>query len=179
MEPFVHKIFTSKGKTRSKKIWLNKKGFTLQEPLDQAVFAYPIKHYTYISDEEIQDMEVGEKGENFSMLEVDEFTVSIGDTYKLGEAIIQVSQPGKATTKHLEDRNFQTGWFFRVLEEGYVKSETDLELIERPYPQWTIAACNEIMYVNKHDLRLADELYECELLGEQWRRVLRKRARGF
>lgn len=179
MEPFVYKIFTSKGKTRTKEVWLNKKGFTLQQPIDQAVFAYPIKHYTFVENGEIKKSEVGTKGENFSILEVDEFTVSIGDTYKIGEAIIQVSQPGKATPKHIENHNFQTGWYFRVLEEGYIKSESDLELIDRPYSHWTIAACNEIMHVNKHDLRLADELYECELLGEQWRRILRKRARGF
>jgi len=53
-----------------------------------------------------------------------------------------------------------------------------LDLIERPYPEWTIATCNEVMYVHKDDMQMASDLASCELLAENWRRSLEKRLQG-
>ena len=215
-EPYVHKIFIGKvkqmGDPHAKdlmdrqwessmfkdetddQIWLGKTGLTGDEmehgEPEKAIFAYPIKHYTYWKDDLNTDsIDMGVMGENFAVLEMDEFTVCIGDTYKLGDAIIQVSQPKQPNWKHarrvkvidfaLQMQNSgRTGWYFRVLKEGKVLSRIDLELIDRPYPQWTIAACNEIMHVYKDDLRLADDLASCELLSENWRHILHRRLRG-
>ncbi|PAV28021.1 MOSC domain-containing protein [Virgibacillus profundi] len=219
-EPHVHKMFIGKVKQMGdpnatnrmdrpwesgifknetdKKILLGKTGFTGDEVADKrnhggpekAVFAYPIKHYTYWKEElSIDYIDMGAFGENFAVLEMDEFSVCIGDTYKIGDAIIQVSQPRQPCWKPA--RRFQimdlalqiqksgrTGWYFRVLQEGHVQAKSDLELLERPYPEWTIAACNEVMHVYKDDLRLADDLASCPLLAENWKRTLNKRLRG-
>lgn len=178
--------------------WLSKTGFIGDEVADRknhggpekAVFTYPIKHYTYWQEKlERDDITMGAMGENFAVLEMDEFTVCIGDTYKVGNAILQVSQPRQPCWKPA--RRFQvidlalqiqntgrTGWYFRVLQEGEVEADSPLELLERPYPQWSIQAANEIMHFNKEDLRLADELASCELLAENWRKRLEKRLRG-
>lgn len=127
---------------------------------------------------------MGVVGENFSVLEMDEFTVCIGDTYQFGDAIIQVSQPGSPTLSSIDNFSLLaknkgcTGWFFRVVEEGQIISRIDLDLVERPFPQWTIAACNEVMHIYKDDLRLADELASCELLSSHWKRLLIRRLRG-
>ncbi|RKQ34600.1 MOSC domain-containing protein [Oceanobacillus halophilus] len=178
-EPYVHIIFKGEGDRASReKFWLEKVGFSQKNNEDHAIFAYPIKHYTYWQQEEVDFKEEGSLGENFSVLEMDEFTVCIGDTFRMGDAVIQVSRPGKANTSLLR-KSLRTGWYFRVVEEGLVKEGTDLELLERPYPHWSVAVCNEIMYVNKYDLRMADELSDCELLASNWRRALRKRVRGF
>lgn len=179
-------------------VWLSKTGLQGDEVADKknhggvekALFAYPIKHYKFWKqDLENESIDLGAMGENMAMLEMDEFSVCIGDTYKFGDAIIQVSQPRRPCWKparRFKQMDFalriqnsgRTGWYFRVLQEGYVVSGIDLELIERPYPQWTIAACNEVMYIYKGDLRLADELASCPLLAENWRRTLTKRLRG-
>lgn len=180
------------------KIWLGKTGLVGDEVADKknhggpekALFAYPIKHYKYWKEDlEIDTIDMGAMGENIAVLEMDEFTVCIGDTYKFGDAIIQVSQPRQPCWKPA--RRFQvmdfalriqnsglTGWYFRVLKEGNVLSRIDLELLERPYPQWSIAACNEVMHLYKDDLRLADDLASCDLLAENWKRTLNKRLRG-
>src|SRR5699024_7267779 len=63
-------------------------------------------------------------------------------------------------------------------KEGDVFPKIDIELIDRPYPQWTIAACNEVMYIYKDNLRLADELASCDLLADSWRKSLQNRLRG-
>lgn len=186
-EPFIHKIFIENRQQTDEQIWLGKIGLTQDEKIDQekATFAYPIKHYTYWKENLAENsIDMGAVGENFSVLEMDEFTVCIGDTYKFGDAMIQVSQPGLPTLQSNKDfttlaqNNGRTGWYFRVLNEGHVISRIDLELIERPFPQWTIAACNEIMYLYKDDLRSADELASCELLSIHWKRILQKRLRG-
>lgn len=186
-EPFVHKVFMKSGDVTDEQIWLGKNGLSKDEKADQekAVFTYPIKHYTYWKESLADDsIDMGAVGENFSVLEMDEFTVCIGDTYQFGDAIIQVSQPGSPSLKSVDDfrvlaqNNGRTGWFFRVVEEGHIISRIDLELLERPFPEWTIAACNEIMHIYKDDLRMADELASCTLLSTHWRRLLIRRLRG-
>lgn len=176
-EPYVYKIFSNERKEKKKRFRLLETGFSKDKIKDEAILAYPIKHYSELEEGERSES-IGLMGENFSVLEMDEFTVCIGDTYQMGEAIIQVSQPGKIR-KVGTKVDFRTGWYFRVIEEGKVKEHTDLKLLNKAYPHLTITSCNEIMFIKKHDLRRAEELYECELLSEKWRRVLRKRVRGF
>ena len=186
-----------KGETKEP-IRLSKTGFIGDEVGDKknhggpekAVFCYPIKHYTYWQEKyDHEDLVMGGMGENFAVLEMDEFSVCIGDTYKVGDAVIQVSQPRQPCWRPA--RRFQildlalqiqntgrTGWYFRVLEEGNVKADSPIDLVERPYPQWSVQAANEVMHFYKDDLRLADELASCELLAENWVKRLRKRLRG-
>lgn len=157
---------------------------------EKAVFAYPIKHYDYWKkDLGLDSIGVGGMGENLAVLEADEFSVCIGDSYKFGDAVIQVSQPRRPCWKPARryrvmdfalriQNSGRTGWYYRVLKEGYVWSGIELELIERPYPKWTVARCNDVMYVYKDDLQLAEELASCELLSENWKRSLNRRLRG-
>ncbi|RDW18942.1 MOSC domain-containing protein [Oceanobacillus chungangensis] len=181
-EPYVHKIFINEVVQDSdNEIWIGKSGFAKEESLDsdRAVLAYPIKHYTHWNDEiEGNVMEPGELGENFSVLEMDEYHVFIGDSYRIGDAIIQVSEPGSIGNLPAKI-GLKTGWYYRVLKEGGVKAGSDMELIERPYPEWSITACNEVMHVFKDDLRTADDLASCSLLSNRWKRALKKRLRGF
>ncbi|GAB3043230.1 MOSC domain-containing protein [Virgibacillus ainsalahensis] len=213
-EPHVHKIFQGNvkeipetGRTNRpweitmsayksiENVWLSETGISEvdgpQRTPDKAVFSYPIKHYTDWKEEfAVEAIDMGAMGEHFVVLEMDEFTVCIGDTFKIGEALIQVSQPGlpylDSSTPFRQidfarqiQKSGRTGWYFRVLQEGNVQAVSDLELMERPYPQWSIAACNEILHVYKEDLRLAADLASCELLGKSWQRALQKRVRGF
>ncbi|WP_339229410.1 MOSC domain-containing protein [Oceanobacillus sp. FSL K6-2867] len=177
-EPYVHKIFLN-NKEIQKPFSLQKTGFlrdtesgeVAKSKLDKAIFAYPIKHYTDLQ-------EIGTNGEHFAVLEMDEFTVFIGDTFKIGDAVIQVSQPGPMSRQQLQN-GLQTGWYFRVIQEGLIQGATDFELLERPYPEWSIAACTEVVYLHQDDFRAADDLYACDALGDIWRRTLQKRLRGF
>lgn len=179
-------------------IWLSKTGLAGDEVGDKknhggeekALFTYPVKHYTYWQDILGEDkITIGGMGENLAVLEMDEYTVCIGDTYRFGDAVIQVSQPRRPCWRParryrtmdlaLQIQNSgRTGWYFRVLQEGQVLSGIDLELLERPLPDFTLAVCNEIMYVRKEDLNMAYELSACKLLAENWRRTFKKRLRG-
>lgn len=179
-------------------IWLGKQGLAGDEVGDKrkhggpekAAFAYPIRHYKHWKEDlDIDTIDVGGMGENMAVLEMDEFTVCIGDTYKFGDAIIQVSQPRQPCWRPARrfrvidlalriQNTGRTGWYFRVLEEGHVISRIDLELLERPYPEWTIARCNEVMHHDKDDLVATEALASCPLLAESWRQRLNKRLKG-
>ncbi|SFB14505.1 MOSC domain-containing protein YiiM [Lentibacillus halodurans] len=178
--------------------WLGFTGFSEDEVADtknhggaeKAVFAYPATHYRYWREDlKMDDIDIGAMGENLVLEHADESNVCIGDTYRFGESVIQVSQPRRPCWKPARryrvmdfalriQNSGRTGWYYRVLQEGYTKAGMELELIERPYPEWTIAACNDVIYVKKEALRLAEQLASCELLADSWKRTLRKRLRG-
>ncbi|MDY0406623.1 MOSC domain-containing protein [Virgibacillus sp. 179-BFC.A HS] len=179
-------------------IWLSKTGLAQDEVGDKknhggpekALFTYPVKHYTYWQEKLGEDnITIGGMGENLAVLEMDEYSVCLGDTYQFGDAVIQVSQPRRPCWRPARryrtmdlalqiQQTGRTGWYFRVLQEGMVKPAVDLLLLERPMPHLTIAALNEIMYVRKEDLNMAYELSDCELLAENWRKTFKKRLRG-
>ena len=81
------------------KIYLMKFGleydvqFGQQNP-HRALYAYPLMHYNYWDEFfSVNPIDLGAFGENIILSGVDEFSTFIGDTYKFGEAVIQVSQP--------------------------------------------------------------------------------------
>ncbi|MCG3419764.1 MOSC domain-containing protein [Oceanobacillus jordanicus] len=191
-EPYVHKIFI-RDKHRFAphpeiKTFVGKTGLDgnkVTDNPDKAIFCYPIQHYTYWND--ILDppfSDFGELGEDMAVLEMGEQSVCIGDSYAVGDTVLQVSQP-KSDTRFLDKemamkmlKTGKTGWYFRVLKEGNMQAGSDLTLLERPYPNWTIAACNEVMHLYKDDLRLTNDLAHCELLADNWRKILLKRLGG-
>lgn len=87
----------------------------------------------------------GSFGENIFTQELTETELNIGDIYSLGTAKVQltVSRRPCATINlsYNDDRILKevmqtghTGWFYRVLEEGEVRSGDYLEFLERPFP---------------------------------------------
>lgn len=156
--------------------------------LEKAVFTYPSEHYTYWQQEHgLTDMKQGGMGENFSTLHVSEENISIGDTFEIGGAIIQVSQPRQPCWKparRFKMKNLalliqdtgKTGWYYRVLQEGLVEAGQTFKLLERPSPEWTINECNKVMHVEKTDMDKATKLAQCEWLAIKWKTTLLNRV---
>ncbi|MBJ8032143.1 MOSC domain-containing protein, partial [Bacillus cereus group sp. N21] len=61
--------------------------------VDKAVCVYSGEHYSYWEETLNQDLEYGAFGENITVSGMREEDVCIGDTFELGEAIVQVTQP--------------------------------------------------------------------------------------
>ena len=179
-------------------VWLGETGLTDDEVADtknhggpeKAIFAYLAAHYDFWQEKlGLQEIGMGAMGENLAVHGMDEHSVCIGDTYQLCDAVLQVSQPRQPCWKPARrfkiidfalqiQQSGRTGWYFRVVKEGFVQGERELILLERPYPQWTIANCNEVMHVKTADLKLAEELHSCKDLAENWKRTLAKRLAG-
>jgi MOSC domain-containing protein YiiM len=158
--------------------------------LDKAVLCYASSHYPDWRHELGKpDLPHGAFGENFTLTELNEETVCIGDTYRLGDALVQVSQPRQPCWKlawrwrlneltALVEQSGRTGWYIRVLEEGEVRPGLPLTLLDRPYPDWTVTRATRVMRGRRHDPSVAGELAGCEALAVSWRERLAEAAAG-
>ncbi len=156
---------------------------------DNAVLCYAAEHYLKWREEWNDDrIPFGGFGENFTVSELDERTVCLGDTYALGEVRVQVSGPRKPCYK-LERRwrrpglirrvveTDRGGWYCRVLNAGFVSAGGEMELLQRPHPRWTIAHVNEISFDrNQRDAR--SELCSVPELAIRWRKWLIDKLQG-
>lgn len=177
-------------------VWLGYEGFRGDEQADRrfhggsekAVCAYSAEHYPYWRNHLSKpDLPHGAFGENLTIEGLPETGLHIGDRFSLGEAQVQVSQPRQPCWKlarrwQVKDLALQvertgfTGFYFRVLHHGYVDPEDRLILIERPFPEWSIERCNQIMHHPEADVDTARELAECPLLSASWKDGLWLRA---
>ena len=156
--------------------------------VDKAVLCYATSHYPdWRSELERPDLPHGAFGENFTIDGLTEETVHIGDTYRLGDAVVQVSQPRQPCWKlarrwrlkeltALVERTGRTGWYIRVLEEGDVSPGQPLTLLDRPYPEWTVKRATFVMRHRTQGRTAAGELAGCELLAASWRDRLAEAA---
>ncbi len=151
---------------------------------DKAVLAYAAAHYAaWRAELGRPDLPYGAFAENFTVDGLDEQTVCIGDIYAVGGAQVQVSQPRQPCWKiarrwGMEDLTARviatgrTGWYFRVLAEGYVEPGVPVTLLHRPFPQWTVARATEVMRHRRAHPDAARELAACPLLSAHWREAL-------
>jgi len=150
----------------------------------QTVLLYANRNYPLWREElDRPEMGPGGFGENFTVEELTEQTVSIGDIYSIGDAHIQVTGPRYPCTK-IEHRwgisgltarvaaTGRTGWYCRVLEEGIVEPGLPLNLVERPYPEWTIALVNDFSHGRNKNVQQAQELATCPLLNVWWQHLV-------
>ncbi|GAA0437736.1 MOSC domain-containing protein [Lentibacillus halophilus] len=157
---------------------------------EKAIFIYPIAHYDRWQEKlSRNDFTIGAFGENLAIRNMTESDVCVGDTFKVGDAIVQVSQPRRpcwrpARRWRIKDLAIQiqreelTGWYCRVLREGYIQAGDTFQLQERPYPEWTVAACNDVMYNHKRNRELSAKLAAVDVLAPSWQNTLSKRAQG-
>lgn len=156
---------------------------------DKAINVYPSEHYAVWGGELDLMLQAGAFGENFTTTGMTEREVCVGDVFQCGELRLQVSQPRQPCWKlarrwRIKDlaarveRTGRTGWYFRVLNDGPVKAGMALTLVQRPAPQWSIAAANEIMHHREEDMEAAFALAGCPGLSASWQRSLTRRAFG-
>ena len=155
---------------------------------DKAVNVYPSEHYSYWQEQlALTDLPPGAFGENFTVGGILEADTCIGDVFEIGEVLVQVSQPRQPCWKLARrwrakdlalrvQETGRTGWYFRVLREGPVQSGAQLILVERPCPEWTVAAANDVMHHRMHNTEAARALEACQSLSIRWRKTLAKRV---
>ena len=156
---------------------------------DKAVLAYALKHYEKWNAE-FPDMnfEAGGFGENLTVADIDESTCCIGDTFRIGDCLLQISQPRQPCWKLsrrwnlpklavLVQQNGRTGWYFRVIQEGVIEAGMNIELVDRPYPEFFVAWANLVMYAQPRRQEDDRQLAACPSLSASWRTNLEHWAR--
>lgn len=156
---------------------------------DKAVCVYPYDHYAYWEHELERKLDVVAFGENLTVKGLLETEVCIGDTFQLGEAVVQVSQPRqpchKIAKKHrvndlpLRVQNTgYTGFYFRVLKEGWVETQSRLQLIEKHPLNITVSFANQIMFHDKTNKEGIEQILRVDELSESFRDSLMKRLQS-
>jgi len=124
---------------------------------DKAVLAYSEDHYTYWNQQLNIRIAPSSFGENITVRGLNEDSVCIGDIFEIDNAVIQVSQPrkpcykvaaslGLKTLPALLEATGYTGYYFRVLKEGWVTEKPKMKLAERGQGRVSIAEINKVMY---------------------------------
>lgn len=157
---------------------------------EKAVHHYAHEHYprwTNLIGERAVLKRPGAFGENLSTTGLTETDVAVGDTFKLGGAIIQVSQ-GRQPCWRLNTRfetadmalqvqnSGMTGWYYRVLQPGRVYAGNELELIDRLSPEWTIRRLWYAFYVDRMSVNELSQIARLAHLSEKWKEYARKRV---
>lgn len=158
--------------------------------VDKAVLAYASEHYQLWKQElGIKEFGLGALGENLCLKGQDEVDVCLGDRYRIGTAIVEVSQPRQPCWKQARRwgvtdlvlkvvESGRTGWYLRIIEPGEVEAGDTLALIERPEPDWTVAKANDILHHRKQDREAMLALKEVPSLADAWKRSLDRRLKA-
>lgn len=152
---------------------------------DKAVHHYPFDHYARWREEMPDHPRLaapGAFGENFSSTGLLEDQVCIGDRFRIGTALIEVSQgrkPCSVQGRFLEwpklpalmVKERRPGWYARVIEEGVIAAGESLTLVERPLPDWSVKRVFGLLVAGDHktDPAALEALSAMELLHEGWR----------
>lgn len=151
--------------------------------VDKAVLAYSEDHFPHWAEAWGRPVAPGAFGENLTLRGVKETNVCIGDRFRLGGCLLEVSQPRQPCYKlaayqrrpelvRMVIATGYSGWYFRVVEPGPVEAGESLELRERPWPQWSIAQANSVLYGKTIDSAAVTELFLIPQLSSAWKRDL-------
>jgi MOSC domain-containing protein YiiM len=156
--------------------------------LNKAVYAYPLEHYARWAHElGRDDLRPGQFGENLTLEGLTEDTVRLGDVFRVGGALLQVTQPRYPCFKlgiKMGDPSFprrflasgRTGFYLRVLEEGEVGAGDTVERVEKS-DALTVGDLWHLVLVDKRNVEGARQALRCPTLAPEWREPLEERLR--
>ena len=130
----------------------------------RAVMVYQIEAYRYWEHElGRNDLEYGQFGENFTVEGLADDEVCIGDRYRIGTAVFEVTQP-RVTCYRVGIRmnnpemasllvsHHKPGFYFRVIAEGEVGAGDDIHKIADGPDRLTVAEVDSLLYLPRHDV---------------------------
>jgi MOSC domain-containing protein YiiM len=176
------------GKTSTKVAELKKLGFMGDDVgnkekhggVDRAVCLYPFEHYPYWEKILQKKLVLPAFGENITATGMTEKQVCIGDIYQIGNAIVQVTQgrvPCDTISKYNEEKQLLkkvvetslTGYFFRVLEEGAIKNDSEINVIDKHSGKISVAFATKILFHQHQDKESIERILTADDLSEEWR----------
>lgn len=156
---------------------------------EKALHQYAVSSYERILSEfpALEGKAVpGSIGENISSGGLTDATVCIGDVYRIGPVLVQVSQPRSPCWKidhkfgveklslFIEQQRI-TGWYYRVLETGTLHVGDRIDLVERRNEGASIEHFLRVTKQHRPDLAELDALIGCDGLNQEWAARLKSR----
>jgi ferredoxin-NADP reductase/MOSC domain-containing protein YiiM len=160
----------------------------------RAVFIYQVESYRYWQEQlKRVDFVHGQFGENFTIEGLQDDAVFIGDRYRIGSAVFEVTQPrvtcyrvgirmNEPRMPALLTSSGRPGFYFRVLEEGDVGAGDEMVKVGEAKERMTVAEINALLYSPNHARDLLELALRIDALSPGWRAsfeaLLRSRASG-
>ena len=154
---------------------------------EMAVYFYPVEHYAFWERELGRErLPYGQFGENFTVEGLSEDTVRVGDIFRVGGTLLQVTQPRipcyKLAIRMEEGPDFparfqetgRMGFYCRVLQEGEVGAGDSIELVDCDDGSVTIAEFIRVYLYESHEAVSLKRVLASRDLGEPWRVYLEK-----
>jgi len=146
----------------------------------RAVFVYQTDSYRYW--EHVlgrNDFSFGQFGENFTVEGLADNEVCIGDRYRIGDAVFEVTQP-RVTCYRLGIRmneprmpalvvaHGRPGFYFRVLQEGEVGAGDDIVKLADGPERITVAEIDALLYLPGHSRQQVERALRLPALSKGW-----------
>ncbi|HEY1944608.1 MAG TPA: MOSC and FAD-binding oxidoreductase domain-containing protein [Roseiarcus sp.] len=147
----------------------------------RAVMVYQLEAYRYWERElGRNDFEVGQFGENFTVEGLPDDEVCIGDRYRIGTAVFEVTQP-RVTCYRLGIRmnnpempslvvsHGRPGFYFRVITEGEVGAGDEIQKVAEWPDKISVAEIDSLLYLANHDLNRIAIAVRIPALSPGWK----------
>ncbi|HET7241079.1 MAG TPA: MOSC and FAD-binding oxidoreductase domain-containing protein [Gemmatimonadales bacterium] len=147
----------------------------------RAVFVYQIESHRFWAEQlGRSDLVAGQFGENFTVEGLTDDAVCIGDRYRIGSALFEVTQPrvtcyrvgirmSEPRMPALLTSSGRPGFYFRVIEEGEVGAGDDIVQLGEGPERMTVAEINALLYSPDHPVDRLERALRIEALSPGWR----------
>jgi ferredoxin-NADP reductase/MOSC domain-containing protein YiiM len=147
----------------------------------RAVFVYQIESYRHWQEQLSRtDFVYGQFGENFTVEGLPDDTVCVGDRYRIGSAVFEVTQPrvtcyrvgirmNEPRMPALLTGSGRPGFYFRVLREGEVGAGDDIVKVGEAEERMTVAEINALLYLPDHARDRLERALRIAALSHGWR----------
>ncbi|WP_024607626.1 MOSC domain-containing protein [Pseudoalteromonas sp. TAB23] len=157
--------------------------------VDKAVYAFSHNHYEYWQKTlENENLSSGIFGENFTISDLNEANIHIGDHIRIGTALLEVSQPrvpcfklaialNNKNSLKLFTQHYCTGVYFRVLEQGVAKTGDSVVIEKKASHDISVKKLFQAFFDKKY-VGYEDILLEALTLPElavEWQEKLKKK----
>ena len=147
----------------------------------RAVLVYQMDAYRFWQSElGRSDFSYGQFGENFTVEGLPDREVCIGDRYRIGSALFEVTQP-RVTCYRLGIRmnepqmaallvaRGRPGFYLRVLEEGEVEAGDEIVQVGTGPERMTVSEINALLYLPGHPRSQIERALRIPALSAGWR----------
>ncbi len=155
---------------------------------NKAVYGYPVEHYGFWRSELPElDFPFGAFGENLTVEGLSEDTLCIGDQLRVGTAVLMVTQPRSPCYKlglrfdrddmvKLFLASGRSGFYFSVLEEGYVEPGASIAVLSREPHKVSVADVVRLYRHDTSDPELIQRVLALPTLAQKWKARLGTRS---
>jgi ferredoxin-NADP reductase/MOSC domain-containing protein YiiM len=147
----------------------------------RAVYVYQIESYRYWQEQLGRtDFVHGQFGENFTIEGLPDDAVCVGDRYRIGSALFEVTQPrvtcyrvgirmNEPRMPALLTSSGRPGFYLRVLQPGEVGAGDEVVKVGEATERMTVAEINALLYSSDHPRDRLERAVRIDALSPGWR----------